>query len=63
MENYLNTKDCTTLCTEIVEEFIQKNLINASKREEIISQLKSAVMKSDDWVILAETGAEESANA
>jgi len=59
----MSIKDCATVCTEIVDEFIQKNLINPKKREDIIKKLQSGVMTSEEWTLLAELVTEDTTNA
>lgn len=59
----MTIKDCKTVCTEIVDEFIQKKLINSKKRDDLIKKLQSGVMTPEEWTLLAELATEDTTNA
>lgn len=54
----MTSKDCETVCTEIVDEFVKDGLITAKKRADLIQKLKNGTMKSEDWILLADLGTE-----
>lgn len=50
----MTDSSCETVCKEIVEELIKKNLMDARKQTQTIQKLKNGTMSAQDWILLAE---------